>query len=50
MPDFSSIRIYSEEVKLKEEERLKRIHADAEASLHAAKMPRRMEQALENEK
>ena len=26
MPDFSSIRIYSEEMALKEEQRLKRIH------------------------
>ena len=50
MPDFSSIRIYSEEMKLQEEQRLKRIHLAAEESYSLAKMPRRMQQAMENEK
>lgn len=35
---------------LKEEQRLKRIHAAAEESHARARMPRRMEQALENAK
>jgi len=48
MPDFSAIQIYGQEMQLKEEERLKRIHAAAEESHARAKMPRRMQQDLEN--
>jgi hypothetical protein len=50
MPDFSAIQIYGQEMQLKEEERLKRIHAAAEESHARAKMPRRMQQDLENKK
>lgn len=50
MPDFSSIRIYAEEMQIQEEARLKRIHQKAEESYARAKMPHRMQQALENEK
>ena len=50
MPDFSSIRIYAQEMALQEEARLKRIHQKAEESYAMAKMPHRMQQALENEK
>ena len=47
MPDFSSIPLYSEELKIKEEERLKRIHEAAEASYARARMPDRMQDAAE---
>ena len=50
MPDFSSIRIYAEEMALQEEARLKRIHAAAEESYALASMPHRMQQAAENDK
>ena len=43
MPDFSSIRIYAEEMALQEEARLKRIHAAAEESCALASMPHRMQ-------
>lgn len=50
MPDPSSIKIYAQEMQMQEEARLKKIHQQAEESYARAKMPHRMQQALEDEK
>ena len=50
MPDFSAVKIYSEELALKEEQRLKRIHQAAEESYARARMPDGMAKYAEKKK